>query len=71
MADVNPEELAFAGAGQQARLLVEGAITAPTLVDMYLNRIAALDPILRCYRVVMADSARLQAAEAQDRLDAG
>ncbi|MCH9733071.1 MAG: amidase, partial [Actinomycetia bacterium] len=55
----------------QARLLREGAITAPELVEMYLGRIAALDPVLRCYRVVMADSARLEAARAQARLDSG
>ncbi|MCH9710114.1 MAG: amidase [Actinomycetia bacterium] len=71
MGNVNPEELAFAGAGRQARQLAEGAISAPALVDLYLNRIAALDPLLRCYRVVMADSARREAAEAQNRLDAG
>ena len=68
---VTPDELPFAGAAQQARLLAEGAITAPALLELYLNRIAALDPMLRCYRVVMAESARLAAAEAQRRLDAG
>ncbi|MGD9620281.1 MAG: amidase [Mycolicibacterium sp.] len=71
MTDVDLDELAFAGAGQQARLLAAGTITAPGLVDMYLDRIAALDPALRCYRVVMADSARAEAALAQQRLDAG
>ncbi|MCB0949843.1 MAG: amidase [Mycobacterium sp.] len=68
---MNPDELAFAGAGQQARLLAAGAISAPALVELYLDRIAALDPVLRSYRVVMADSARLDAANAQSRLDAG
>ncbi len=71
MTHMNPDELAFAGAGQQARLLREGAITAPELIEVYLSRIAALDPLLRCYRVVMADSARREAAQAQARLDAG
>ena len=68
---MNPDELAFAGAGQQARLLAAGAVSAPDLVELYLDRIAALDPVLRCYRVVMADSARIEAAQAQSRLDAG
>lgn len=68
---MDPDELAFAGAGQQARLLAAGAISATELIDLYLDRIAALDPVLRCYRVVMADSARAEAAEAQRRLDAG
>lgn len=71
MTYMNPDELAFAGAGQQARLLREGAITSPELIEVYLSRIAALDPVLRCYRVVMADSARREAAQAQARLDAG
>ncbi|GAB3241933.1 amidase [Mycolicibacterium hippocampi] len=71
MTDVSSDDVAFAGAAEQARLLADGVITAPALVERYLDRIAALDPELRCYRVVMADSARLQAARAQDRLDAG
>ena len=66
MTDMNPDELAFAGAGQQARLLREGAITAPELIEVYLSRIAALDPVLRCYRVVMAESARLPAGGVAD-----
>jgi amidase len=36
-----------------------------------LERIARLNPQLRCYRVVVADSARQEAAAAQRRLDAG
>jgi len=68
---VDSHELAFAGAAQQARLLADGAITAPALLDVYLERIGRLDPELRSYRVVLADSAREEAAAAQDRLAAG
>lgn len=68
---MDDRELAFAGAAQQARLLADGAITAPALLEVYLERIARLDPELRAYRVVLADSAREQAAAAQARLDAG
>ncbi len=68
---MDDRELAFAGAAQQARLLADGTITAPALLDVYLERIARLDPELRSYRVVLADSAREQAAAAQARLDAG
>jgi amidase len=68
---MDDRELAFAGAAQQARLLADGTITAPALLDVYLERIARLDPGLRSYRVVLADSAREQAAAAQARLDAG
>jgi len=44
---VDSHELAFAGAAQQARLLADGAITAPALLDVYLERIGRLDPELR------------------------
>jgi len=64
-------ELAFAGAAEQARLLATGAVTAPALTELYLERIARLDPELRSYRVVFAAAARKAAAAAQERLDAG
>ena len=63
-------DLAFAGAAEQARMLAGGAITAPALLERYLERIARVDPELRSYRVVMADKARREAAAAQERLDA-
>ena len=68
---MDERELAFAGAAQQARLLSDGTTTAPALLELYLGRIARLDPDLRSYRVVLADSARDQASAAQVRLDAG
>jgi len=68
---VDTHELAFAGAAQQARMLADGIITAPELLGVYLERIGRLDPELRSYRVVLADSAREAAAAAQPRLDAG
>ncbi len=52
-------------------MLAVGTLTAPALLDMYLERIARLDPRLRSYRVVLADTAREEAAVAQRRLDAG
>lgn len=64
-------DLAFAGAAEQARLLTAGSITAPALLELYLGRIARLDPELKAYRVVLADSARREAVAAQTRLDAG
>lgn len=68
---MDARELAFAGAAAQARMLADGALTAPELLEVYLDRIARLDSELRCYRVVLADSARDEAAVAQQRLDAG
>ncbi|CAN5556587.1 amidase [soil metagenome] len=64
-------ELAFAGAAEQARMLAVGAISAPALTDLYLERIDRLDPELRAYRAVFADEARAAADAAQHRLDAG
>ena len=53
---MDTHELAFAGAAQQARMLADGIITAPELLGVYLERIGRLDPELRSYRVVLADS---------------
>ena len=64
-------EVAFAGAAEQARMLAGGVISAPALTDLYLDRIARLDPELRAYRVVFTDAARKAATAAQERLDAG
>ncbi|MGO4444132.1 amidase [Mycobacterium sp. 2YAF39] len=68
---MDDREVAFAGAAAQARMLADGTITAPALLEVYLERITRLDPQLRSYRVVLADSAREQAAAAQAHLDAG
>jgi amidase len=68
---MDPRDLAYAGAAEQARMLAAGTVTAPALLDVYLDRITRLDPELRSYRVVLTDSARREAAAAQDRLNAG
>ena len=68
---MDSRELAFAGAAQQARMLADGTVTAPELVELYLDRIARVDRGLRSFRVVLADSARQEAGMAQDRLNAG
>jgi amidase len=68
---VDLADLAFAGAAEQARMLVAATITAPALLEIYLDRIARLDPQLRSFRVVLAETARQEALAAQRRLDAG
>ena len=68
---MDASDIAFAGAAAQARMLADGELSAPELLEIYLDRIARLDSRLRCYRVVLTDSARHEAAVAQDRLDAG
>ncbi len=52
-------------------MLAAGELTAPLLLEVYLERIERLDSELRAYRVVLVDKARAEAAEAQRRLDAG
>ena len=70
-AAVDSSDIAFAGAAAQARMLADGELTAPELLEIYLERIARLDSELRAYRVVLTDKARDEAYAAQDRLDAG
>lgn len=70
-AAVDASDLAFAGAAAQAQMLADGELSAPELLEVYLERIVRLDSQLRCYRVVLFDSARDEAYRAQDRLDAG
>ena len=64
-------DIAFAGAAEQARMLVNGTITAPAVLELYLDRIARVARELRAYRVVLTESARREAAAAQELLDAG
>ena len=68
---MDPRDLAFTGAADLARMLAAGTVTAPALLEVYLDRITRIDGPLRSYRVVLADAARREAALAQDRLDAG
>jgi amidase len=68
---VDASDLAFAGAAAQAQMLADGELSAPELLEIYLERIARLDSQLRAYRVVLTDKARDEAYAAQDRLDAG
>jgi amidase len=68
---VDADDVAFAGAAAQARMLADGEVSAPELLEIYLERIARLDSRLRSYRVVLTDKARDEAYAAQDRLDAG
>ena len=58
-------DIAFAGAAEQARMLAAGTITAPALLELYLDRIARVDRELRSFRVVLTASARREAAAAQ------
>jgi amidase len=68
---VNATELAFAGIARQAESIRERALSAVELVDLYLERIERLDPELNAFRVVFAERARTEAAQADARLKAG
>jgi len=71
MPGVDATDIAFAGAAEQARMLAAGDISAPALLELYLERITRVDREVRSYRVVLVESARREAAAAQVRLDAG
>lgn len=68
---MEPVELAFSGISRQAELLRDGAITAPQLVDLYLRRIARINPRINALNAVFEESARSAAVAAQARIDAG
>ena len=59
-------DLAFAGLARQAELIRAGEVSSRELTELYLERIERLDPLLRSYRVVLAEEA-LAAADEADR----
>jgi amidase len=64
-------DLAFAGAARQAELIAAGDLSSRELVQTYLDRIAALDPQLNTFRVVLAERALAEADQADARRKAG
>jgi amidase len=64
-------DLAYAGIAKQAELIAAGEISSRELVDLYLERIARLDPALNAFRVVFEERARLEADQADARRRAG
>jgi amidase len=64
-------DLAFAGAARQAELVRRGDVSARELVELYLERMARLDPLLNAYRVVFAERALAEANQADGRARAG
>jgi amidase len=59
---MDPTSLAFAGIARQAELVRSGEVSSTDLVELYLERIARLDPELNAFRVVFAEEARAEAA---------
>ncbi len=68
---MEPAEVAFAGVARQAEMIAAGEISSRELVELYLERIARLDPLLNAFRVVFAERALLEADQADARRGAG
>jgi amidase len=68
---LDPTDLAFAGVARQAEAIRDGAVSSAELVELCLERIARLDPQLNAFRVVFAERARAEAAQADARRKAG
>jgi amidase len=65
------DDLAFAGAAQQAELVRAGQVSPTELVQGALDRIERLDPQLNAFRVVLAERALAEAQQAEARLRGG
>lgn len=59
-------DLAYAGAAQQSKMIASGAATAREVVEATLARIDRVNPVINAYRVVFADEALAEA----DKIDA-
>lgn len=71
MPSADDEGLVFAGVVRLAQLVRDGEVSPRELVQLYLDRIARLDPVLNAFRIVLADQALTQAVEVERRLAAG
>jgi amidase len=65
------DALAFAGALRQAALVRSGEVSSTELVELYLERIARLEPELNAFRVVMGERALADARQADARRASG
>ena len=63
-------DLAFSGLARQAQLIREGEVSSRELVDLYLERVARIDPELNAFTVVLAEQARAEAASRDASPDA-
>jgi len=65
------EDIAFAPVTELAAWVASGQLTSRRLTEIYLARIAALDPLLECIATVTPDLALAEADAADARLRAG
>ncbi len=68
---MNVDELCFASATEIARLVRRGEISACEVTEVFLTRIAQLDPSLNCFIRVTADDALSQARQVDETLSRG
>lgn len=68
---MEPHELAFVPALEQAAMVRRGDVTPTELAECYLARIEALNPTLNAYVTVSADVALAAARDAERRLASG
>ena len=64
-------DLAFAGLARHADLIAAGELSSRELAELFLARIARLDPVLNAFRVVFAERALAEADQADGRRRAG
>jgi amidase len=65
------DDLAFAGAARIAEMVRAKEVSPSELVELYLKRIASVEPRVNAYRVVLAEGARADARRAEERLASG
>jgi Asp-tRNA(Asn)/Glu-tRNA(Gln) amidotransferase A subunit family amidase len=68
---MNEDRLAFASIEQLAPLVAKKKVSPVELVEIFLSRIARLNPRLNAYLTVTADQARAQARHAERELRKG
>jgi len=64
-------EIAYAPITRQAELIASGELSSRELVELYLERIGRFNGRLNAFRVVFAERARIEAAQADGRRGAG
>jgi amidase len=65
------DDLAFAGLARHADLIAAGDVSSSELTELFLARIARLDPRLNAFRVVLSEQALIAADQADGRRRGG
>src|SRR5215210_3386110 len=68
---MTPDDLAFAGLAAHADAIQSGELSSAELTDLFLDRIERIEPRINAYRVVFAERARAEAAQADARRRSG